>query len=150
MTISLAQPHTFALSEINTIAREIVNMAHAGDAILLSGDLGAGKTTLAKAIAAALGVHETITSPTFTLMNVYTTEHPTMKTLMHMDTYRMERPEELVEIGVDSYLGEPNTLSLVEWPERFPDAWSGAARQLWFTLRGTGETRTIEYTTKAA
>lgn len=150
MTTPLAQPRTFALSEIDTIAREIVAMVHAGEAILLSGDLGAGKTTLAKAIAAALGVHETITSPTFTLMNVYTTAHPTMKSLMHMDTYRMERPEELVEIGVDSYLGEPNTISLVEWPERFPDAWSGASRQWWFTLRGTGETRTIELATTAA
>ncbi len=143
-------PRTFTTANIDAIATEIVAAAHGGDVILLSGELGAGKTTLAKAIAAALGVRETITSPTFTLMNVYPTHHDGVATFMHMDTYRLEREEELVEIGVTSYLGEPSTICLVEWPERFPMAWSGASHLFWFCLTGTGDTRTIEQTTGAA
>ncbi len=150
MSTPFVTPRTFTMSDVGAIAQEIVAALHGGDAVLLSGELGAGKTTLAKAIAAALGVRETITSPTFTLMNVYTTNHPHISTLMHMDTYRMERVEELAEIGVNTYMGEPSTVCIVEWPERFPDAWHRARTAHWFTVSGTGETRTIQAVTATA
>lgn len=143
-------PQMFTMRDIATIAQQIVAALHGGDVVLLSGELGAGKTTLAKAIAAALGVRETITSPTFTLMNIYGTKHPEITTLMHMDTYRMDRVEELHEIGVETYLGEPHTVCIVEWPERFPDAWHAARTQHWLTVTGSGDTRTIHSTTTTA
>ncbi len=91
-----------------------------GDIVLLSGDLGAGKTALTKGIAKGFGIKSEITSPTFTLMNVYQINKKTsqIKTLVHIDTYRLKDEKELIEIGVEDYLGKDNTVCIIEWPEK--------------------------------
>ncbi|OGH92110.1 MAG: tRNA (adenosine(37)-N6)-threonylcarbamoyltransferase complex ATPase subunit type 1 TsaE [Candidatus Magasanikbacteria bacterium RIFOXYD2_FULL_39_9] len=91
-----------------------------GDILLLSGDLGAGKTALVKGIAKGLGIQNEITSPTFTLMNIYDIKDKKRKieTMVHIDTYRLKHEKELLEIGVEDYLGKDNTVCLVEWPEK--------------------------------
>lgn len=90
-----------------------------GDIVCLRGELGAGKTTYVKGLAAGLGISNTMTSPTFTLMNVYpVVDHPTIKKLVHIDTYRLNDEQELLAIGVEDYLGVPGVLTLIEWPEK--------------------------------
>jgi tRNA threonylcarbamoyladenosine biosynthesis protein TsaE len=88
-----------------------------GDVIALSGDLGAGKTHLVQGIAAALGVAEPVTSPTFNLLLV----HPGRVPLYHFDLYRLEHEDELEELAFYETL-ESDGVSAIEWGDRFPRA----------------------------
>ena len=106
-------------SQTKSIGRQLATMISPGSIITLSGDLGAGKTTFTKGFAEGLGVKETITSPTFSLMNVYPVhEHPEIDTFVHIDTYRLKHEEELIGIGVEDYLAADKTVVIIEWPEK--------------------------------
>jgi tRNA threonylcarbamoyladenosine biosynthesis protein TsaE len=87
--------------------------------IVLRGDLGAGKTTLVKGVAVALGAAETadVTSPTFTLVHEYM--GPKVR-LYHLDLYRLETERELLTLGLEEISEQPDALVLVEWGEKFP------------------------------
>ncbi len=116
--------------ETKKIGKQIAATLTGGDIILLYGDLGAGKTTIMKGIAEYFGISEDkITSPTFTLMNVYEIENYVkprltplgelkIKNLIHIDTYRLDNEQQLVEIGVEDYLGDESCLTFIEWPEK--------------------------------
>ena len=88
-----------------------------GDAVLLSGDLGAGKTALARAVLRALDVTEHVPSPTFTLVQSYNAPRLAVR---HFDLYRIKDRRELTELGLDEALDEGAVL--VEWPERAAEA----------------------------
>jgi tRNA threonylcarbamoyladenosine biosynthesis protein TsaE len=90
-----------------------------GDVVLLHGDLGAGKTTLAKGIAAALRVDEVVSSPSFALVNEYDGGLLAPVTrLYHIDLYRLHGADELASIGLEEYLSPSDGVTLIEWPER--------------------------------
>ncbi|HMF65496.1 MAG TPA: tRNA (adenosine(37)-N6)-threonylcarbamoyltransferase complex ATPase subunit type 1 TsaE [Edaphobacter sp.] len=86
--------------------------------VVLRGEVGAGKTTLVKGIAAALGAasEEDVTSPTFTLVHEYT--GPKVR-VYHLDLYRLETEKELATLGIEEMVDQPDALVLVEWGERF-------------------------------
>lgn len=84
-----------------------------GDMLLLTGDLGAGKTTLTQGIGAGLGVKGVINSPTFTLLKEYEGRLP----LYHFDLYRIESPDEVYSLGFEDYF-QTDGVSVVEWAER--------------------------------
>ena len=105
--------------------KKLASTLTGGEILCLSGDLGAGKTCLTKGIALGLGIKKEILSPTFTLMNVYPASpvlnqlrRTSIKTLVHIDTYRLKNENELLEIGAEDYLGNPNTICVIEWPEK--------------------------------
>lgn len=103
------------LDETEALGRRIAARLQVGDMIALEGDLGAGKTTLARAILRAMGVTGEVPSPSFTLVQHYDT--PGLK-IAHCDFYRIENPAELDELGLEDALKEGAVL--VEWPERAP------------------------------
>lgn len=90
-----------------------------GDVVLLHGDLGAGKTTFAKGIAAALRIDAVVSSPSFSLVNEYDAGLAAPVTrLYHLDLYRLHGKDDLASIGFDDFAAPADGVTLVEWPER--------------------------------
>ncbi|CAN5712169.1 hypothetical protein BH11PAT2_BH11PAT2_08850 [soil metagenome] len=88
--------------------------------VTLSGELGAGKTSFTQGLAKALGIEESITSPTFVLEKVYDLPEETSRgfaRLVHIDAYRLEGSESLLPLGLDLLLPDPKNLIVLEWPE---------------------------------
>ena len=119
----------------------------AGMVLCLTGDLGAGKTLFTKGVAAGLGVKADVTSPSFTLMNLYDGRLP----VVHFDLYRLDDEGDLDEIGFYEYTDEPVGVAIIEWADKFPEALPPhhlsvvlspgknlEERRLSFTARGDG------------
>jgi len=104
-----------------------------GDVVALTGELGAGKTTLAKAIAEGLGVKETVTSPTFILACEYKSGR---LPLYHIDVYRLESPNESEDIGLDEYIYGPG-VTIIEWADHIRELLP--ERALWIALSYTDD-----------
>jgi len=94
-----------------------------GDIITLTGPLGAGKTSIARGLLAALGLAGEAPSPSFAIVQPYAPPEVRMPVL-HVDLYRIEDPEEIEELGLDEALAD--SLLIVEWPERAPGRWPDA------------------------
>ena len=117
--------HSKNENETLKIAELFTQDLKSGDVILMSGDLGAGKTTFTQGIAKSLGVKSRILSPTFSLLRSHTTtNHQTIKHLHHIDLYRIEDQTTVNEIILD--LKEQNdSIIIIEWPKDFdlPQTW---------------------------
>ena len=103
-----------ALSDLPRVAKEVINSLDGRTVVLLRGGMGAGKTTLVSRIAALLGAEDTVTSPTFALVNQY---EGTECRIYHFDFYRIDRIEEVFDLGYEEYFYSGD-LCLVEWPEK--------------------------------
>lgn len=126
---------TESADESIALGIRIGRAAPSGGVIAFSGDLGAGKTTLARGIARGLGIDGEIGSPTFAIVS----EHEGGRLLLrHIDAYRLRGDDDFHEIGGDEMLGEPGTLALVEWSEKIPHAIGKDAARLDIRVLGDG------------
>ncbi len=103
--------------ETQSIARAMAPSLRPGDVLLLTGDMGAGKSEFARGLARGLGIEGHIPSPTFTILNLYQDGAMVLK---HFDWYRIEDPEELYAAGLDEQVGGEG-LTVIEWHERAPE-----------------------------
>lgn len=111
------------------LGRRLAALARPGDVIALSGPLGAGKTSIARGLLAALGLEEEAPSPSFAIVQPYAPPEVRFPVL-HVDLYRIDDPSEAEELGLDD--SRYDSLLIVEWPERLGEAaWHDA---LWLSL----------------
>jgi tRNA threonylcarbamoyladenosine biosynthesis protein TsaE len=103
------------IEKIDAAARRIIDFGKFNKIWIFKGDLGAGKTTLIKEIAGILGVKDRVNSPTFSLVNEYHSSKGEI--FYHFDFYRIEDPEEVLEIGLDEYL-DSGWICWIEWAEK--------------------------------
>lgn len=117
------------LPEFSRNVRSVLKLLpqrHGAVVVHLVGDLGAGKTTFVQAIAKDFGIEESVTSPTYTLMRSYPIPDGRLqnglkrryKKLVHIDAYRLEKPEEWQQLKPEEFLQEEGTIVFIEWPER--------------------------------
>lgn len=122
------------------LARRAAGLARPGDLLALWGDLGAGKTAFARAFVNALpGADEPVPSPTFTLVQTY--ERGALP-VWHVDLYRLEEPEEALELGLEDALAD--AVVLLEWPQRLGPLLPGRRVDLHFEQAGQGRQVTLE------
>ena len=107
---------TASVTATRRLGERIGRLLRAGDVVLLSGELGTGKTVLAQGIGAGLGVADPIKSSSFVIMNEYAGSD---RTLYHADLYRLEDQEQVAELALDEQASAG--VLVVEWPERAPD-----------------------------
>lgn len=117
------------------LAHEIAPSLQAGDVLALSGPLGAGKTTFTQALARVLGATVDPRSPTFALMRAYPLSgQATIKRLLHIDAYRLEKPEDLLALNLEEELLEAGTVIVIEWPENLSSWFARREKYYWMTI----------------
>ena len=113
---------TTSAEQTELLGKKLAGLLRPGDVIAYYGDLGAGKTAFTRGIAAGLGVLESVTSPTYTIVNEYLSGR---MPLFHFDMYRLSSSDELFDIGWEDYLARGGVCA-VEWSENVEDALTGA------------------------
>ena len=111
------------------LGAEFAKVWHAGDIVLLSGELGAGKTTFVRGVIESLGVNEPVKSPTFNLIQLFATEPP----VMHADLYRLKS---VLGVGIEEYYEDHHCL--IEWPDRLGDQSPDGAWVITIEFEGEG------------
>ena len=107
-----------SIKQTQDLAKKLAKQVTPGSIISLVGDLGTGKTTFTKGFARQLGIKDHVTSPTFKLISEYST---TNYILYHIDAYRMDGPNDFLNIGGEEYLTSKNNITIIEWGDLLKD-----------------------------
>lgn len=129
-----------SLDELDDVSHRLLDEAGALRVWLFEGEMGAGKTTLIKALCWAVGVVSVVQSPTFGLINEYTTQQG--EPVYHFDCYRLRNEAEALDIGLEEYF-DSSYYCFVEWPERIEALWPASYYQIQLTADPTGR-RTVK------
>ena len=124
---------TYSAEETMNLGQKFVALAKPGSTFCLTGDLGAGKTTLVRGIARALNIKSVVQSPTFNIMKLYLKGN---RPLIHIDAYRLADIN--TDIGLDEYIGYETGITMIEWPLFIKDLLP--ENTLWIEITSTGET----------
>ena len=124
---------THSPEETEAIAEDLAEKLHAGTVIAFRGNLGTGKTAFTRGLAKGLGIKESVTSPTYTIVNEYLSGR---MPLFHFDMYRLGSSDELFDIGWEDYL-DRNGICAVEWSENVEDALEDA---IWIEIKRLSDT----------
>ncbi|GAB4016162.1 tRNA (adenosine(37)-N6)-threonylcarbamoyltransferase complex ATPase subunit type 1 TsaE [Spirosoma migulaei] len=127
--------HIDHLDELDTVAHQLLAEGRQRPVWLLDGEMGAGKTTLIKALCRALGVVSTVQSPTFSIVNEYTTHEG--HSVYHFDCYRLRNEAEALDIGIEEYFASGD-YCFIEWPERIMSLWPALYYQVQLSVDADG------------
>ena len=131
-----------SVEETQDLAKKLARNINPGITISLIGDLGTGKTTFTKGFARQMGIKDHVTSPTFKLISEYQGEK---YKLNHIDAYRMNGPEDFLNIGGEEYLLSKNSITIIEWGDLLNDILPSKTIRVNFTrIKSPKESRKIE------
>ncbi len=140
-------------AQTQSLGVHLGKLVRGGELLLLNGQLGMGKTTFTQGLAQGMGITETITSPTFTLLKEYTSSARLIATsnqqqpskaqtrrlaLYHFDLYRLDEPEEIIDLGFEDYFYDRNGVCVVEWADKANNLW--VPERLTISISPHGET----------
>ena len=123
-------------SQTKKFGLEIAQKLKAGDALLLFGDLGAGKTTFVQGLAKGLGITERILSPSFVLQRIHKVLGRDFKILNHIDLYRLEGKHDIQSLGLLETIEDPEAITIIEWADRLIDFLPKQGYKIWFEYLG--------------
>lgn len=105
-------------AETKELGLKLAKKAHGGDIFALMGNLGTGKTCFTKGLAKGLGIQSPIASPTFILLKNYAVKKATIKNFCHVDVYRLNKTQDILELGLLEYLNTKDTITIIEWADK--------------------------------
>ncbi|WP_460911969.1 tRNA (adenosine(37)-N6)-threonylcarbamoyltransferase complex ATPase subunit type 1 TsaE [Spirosoma areae] len=130
--------HFDHLDELDTVARRLLADGRNWSVWLVEGDMGAGKTTLIRALCRTLGVVSLVQSPTFSIVNEYTTHEG--RSVYHFDCYRLRNEAEALDIGIEEYF-DSGDYCFIEWPGRISTLWPSTYYQIHLSADADGRRR---------
>jgi tRNA threonylcarbamoyladenosine biosynthesis protein TsaE len=136
---------TFSVDDTRDLAATLADLCRAGDVVLLSGEMGVGKTVFAQGLGRGLGVEEQVTSPTFTIVRDYAGRLP----LHHVDVYRLDHMGEVFDIGI-SELVDDGAVTMIEWGDVVVPAIPADYLEVMLTYGGDDSERVISLRTVGA
>lgn len=125
------------LADLDRVAKEIVDFTRNDRFFIFEGEMGAGKTTLIKALCKAMGVQEVVSSPTFSIVNEYDADG---RVIYHFDFYRIKNLQEAFDIGYEEYFYSDH-ICLIEWPEKVEELLPDHYVKITLAILGENERR---------